>query len=299
MAFNPAAPNAREDQEVEYSSGVPRVVDFSMDLVSETTEAGSKSTATCENFSNSVPRQLMDIEILYLLNFGPKTGYDLKKHLLELFRAEVSYGTIYPHLHSLQKSGLIQEIGSKAQRTSEAVLRKITYALTHLGALSLRESIANLGRISFSMNFTINKVEFEQNTTVGAKSNERLSTLHTLQAILERRGYTVLKDTTVRGFSGTNYQFEIVGTKSAKKQKEKILVQLVDQRVGSTMGLDRAMKILVTGQDIGARILLLAIPRLNTDIADFLNFHGISTFDANTWQEVLADFVIRFGRSLE
>jgi len=57
--------------------------------------------------STNVAKQLMDVEILYLLTFSPKSGYELRKLLSSWFKINVSYGTLYPHLHALEKSGLV------------------------------------------------------------------------------------------------------------------------------------------------------------------------------------------------
>ena len=62
---------------------------------------------TSDEDTKSIPRQLVDIEILYLLSFGPKRGYQLRKNLYTSFRLNLSYGTLYPHLHSLDEADLI------------------------------------------------------------------------------------------------------------------------------------------------------------------------------------------------
>ncbi|MCL4519557.1 MAG: PadR family transcriptional regulator, partial [Thaumarchaeota archaeon] len=50
--------------------------------------------------SNPISRQLVDIEILYLLKSGSMSGYELRKRLQRSFSINVSYGTLYPHLSS-------------------------------------------------------------------------------------------------------------------------------------------------------------------------------------------------------
>jgi DNA-binding PadR family transcriptional regulator len=82
-------------------------------------EARLSSQASVE--STNVAKQLVDIEILYLLTFSPKSGYELRKHLLNWFKISISYGTLYPHLHALEKSGLV--IGNWQQKFEEAPLK--------------------------------------------------------------------------------------------------------------------------------------------------------------------------------
>ena len=44
--------------------------------------------------ASSLVKQLVDIEILYLLTFSPKSGYELRKQLLNWFKINVSYRNV-------------------------------------------------------------------------------------------------------------------------------------------------------------------------------------------------------------
>lgn len=52
-------------------------------------------------------RDLVPLELLYLIKKGHNTGYQLKKAYDEYFGITVSFGTIYPLLHSLHKGGFL------------------------------------------------------------------------------------------------------------------------------------------------------------------------------------------------
>ena len=86
--------------------------------------------------ASSLVKQLVDIEILYLLTFSPKSGYELRKQLMNWFKINVSYGTLYPHLHSLEKTGFIT--GKWQQKFESAPLKKCTYSLTQAWRRSLK-----------------------------------------------------------------------------------------------------------------------------------------------------------------
>jgi len=73
----------------------------------------------------------VDLVILSLLESFPMTGYALRKMLVSQFGMKTSYGTLYPRLKSLQKSGIIKytdNTGLLAARKSG-----INYELTPSG----------------------------------------------------------------------------------------------------------------------------------------------------------------------
>ncbi len=63
-------------------------------------------TALIPRTINSMVRALLDVFIVYTLNADPRSGYDIKKTLAKQFGVKISYGSLYPHLHSLQRSGM-------------------------------------------------------------------------------------------------------------------------------------------------------------------------------------------------
>jgi DNA-binding PadR family transcriptional regulator len=52
-------------------------------------------------------RALVPLELLYLVRMGYNTGYTIKKAYEKYFGISVSFGTIYPLLHSLHKGGFL------------------------------------------------------------------------------------------------------------------------------------------------------------------------------------------------
>jgi DNA-binding PadR family transcriptional regulator len=52
-------------------------------------------------------RALVPLELLYLVRIGYNTGYTIKKAYEQFFGISVSFGTIYPLLHSLHKGGFL------------------------------------------------------------------------------------------------------------------------------------------------------------------------------------------------
>ena len=52
-------------------------------------------------------RALLSVELLYLIKNGYNTGYRIKKAYSEYFGISVSFGTIYPLLHTLHKRGYL------------------------------------------------------------------------------------------------------------------------------------------------------------------------------------------------
>ncbi|KAA2251429.1 PadR family transcriptional regulator [Solihabitans fulvus] len=90
---------------------------------------------------------MLEFAILGLLHEAPMHGYELRKRLHELlgaFRA-FSYGTLYPTLRRLQRTGLIAEEGDEpATRTWGRRARKV-YKLTGDGKERFAELLANAG----------------------------------------------------------------------------------------------------------------------------------------------------------
>jgi len=76
-------------------------------------------------------KELVPLELLFLIKNGYNTGYALKKAYEEYFGITVSFGTIYPWLHSLYKGGYLAKAASNTGRTSKF------YTLTREGQRAL------------------------------------------------------------------------------------------------------------------------------------------------------------------
>jgi DNA-binding PadR family transcriptional regulator len=208
----------------------------------------------------SATKQLVDIEILYLLTFSPKSGYELRKKLLSWYKINISYGTLYPHLHSLEKSGLI--IGTWQQKFDEAPLKKRMYSLTPTGQKILRGNIENLSRISLTMQFRINQVNWaaRPNATI---SDEQRRALDFIEGFLSRRGYIVRKLALVKGISGQEYPVDIFANKPDIKLSNIVLRFPEDGEVS----IDDVLKMSMVSFELEAQrsIILSSMNRVSED----------------------------------
>src|SRR5208337_4736365 len=131
------------------------------------------------------------------------------------------------------------------------------------------------------------------------RSKERESALRAIQAILGRRGYSTMRDAKVIGTSGVEHHFEILAKEASDKNRGTIIVHPLDQRAGASFSLDKAMKLLVVAQDVRAKVLVLAVPRLDAEVLGFFSFHGITVLEGSDWQSILSEIMLRFNKSLE
>ena len=80
-------------------------------------------------------RDLVPLELLFLIKKGYNTGYTLKKAYEEYFGISVSFGTIYPLLHSLHKGGFLNRKISSGRAKSY-------YSLTRQGQKALERNVS-------------------------------------------------------------------------------------------------------------------------------------------------------------
>ena len=59
------------------------------------------------------------------------------------------------------------------------------------------------------------------------------------------------------------------------------------------------MKLLAVAQDVRAKVLVLAVPRLDAEVLDFCSFHGMTVFEGIDWQSIISEMLLRFNKSLE
>jgi DNA-binding PadR family transcriptional regulator len=81
----------------------------------------------------------VDLVMLSLLDSFPMTGYALRKLLVSQFGLKTSYGTLYPRLKSLQKSGIIKY--SEVAGVLAARRSGISYELTPSGKKVLNSNL--------------------------------------------------------------------------------------------------------------------------------------------------------------
>jgi DNA-binding PadR family transcriptional regulator len=92
---------------------------------------------------------ILRLEMLSLLHTKPLTGYELRKNIKASFNHEISFGTLYPNLASLERLGLIQ--GRWVSLGENQLRRKRIFTLTDLGRNFLTENLAKLNKLTESM----------------------------------------------------------------------------------------------------------------------------------------------------
>ncbi len=89
---------------------------------------------------------ILRLEMLSLLHTKPLTGYELRKSIKASFNHEISFGTLYPNLASLERLGLIQ--GRWVSLGENQLRRKRIFTLTDAGKNFLTENLEKLNRLT-------------------------------------------------------------------------------------------------------------------------------------------------------
>lgn len=222
--------------------------------------------------SSSLVKQLVDVEILYLLTFNPKSGYEIRKQLLSWFKINVSYGTLYPHLHTLEKSGLIS--GAWEQKFESAPLKKRMYSLTPTGREFLKDNVESLTKISLTMQFMITRVNMGWRLPTVAEENKRA--LDSAERFLVSRGYVVKKASLIKGYSGYEYPVELFANKPAFKSSNLVL-RIAE--AGSAVTMDDILKTHVMSFDLEAsKSIILSSSSVSDEVRKLTDFYHISIY---------------------
>jgi DNA-binding PadR family transcriptional regulator len=93
-----------------------------------------------------IARSLLDVEILFLLRLSPHNGYSLRKAIFEAFGMKISFGTLYPHLKALEKSGIIaaQQKPGQSGRNGQ---RSRVLQLTRKGRFEFEREIRSISML--------------------------------------------------------------------------------------------------------------------------------------------------------
>jgi DNA-binding PadR family transcriptional regulator len=215
-------------------------------------------------------KQLVDIEILYLLTFSPKSGYELRKQLLNWFKINVSYGTLYPHLHSLERTGFIT--GKWHQKFDSAPLRKRIYSLTQAGKEVLRGSIESLTKIALTMQFMMTRVNISAQIPSALENKDALARI---ENFFVERDYTVRKSVILRGFSGIEYTVDLIASSPGPKPSQ-IIVRVIDK---SPITMDEIVKTQVMSFELEAdHSIILSSSPISEETSKQAEFYHISIF---------------------
>jgi DNA-binding PadR family transcriptional regulator len=114
-------------------------------------QAVSLQNAVSRGISNGSERlpDILRLEMLSLLHLKPLTGYELRKNIKAAFNHEISFGTLYPNLASLERLGLI--LGRWVSLGENQLRRKRIFTLTDMGKSYLSDNLEKLSKLSATM----------------------------------------------------------------------------------------------------------------------------------------------------
>ncbi len=257
---------------------------------------GSRLIATMiDEDSKSISRQLVDLEILYLLNFGPKSGYQLKKNLSKSFHLDLSYGTLYPHLHSLDKAELIS--GTWKYQSENAPLRKRMYSLTQKGIAKLSKSIGTLSKIALTMQFMLARLDLNPKSESSPEGKAKLeSAMKKAQEFLDSRGYSIKKSASLRGQSGLEHHVDLLASKSSRDGRtEDLLIKFANSNSG--ISLEDLFKVYVMSYDLQAtRALVLSGPSVQEEVARLADCYAIAIYSGKDLEEAVGKMTAEFSK---
>lgn len=94
-------------------------------------------------------KEIMDIQLLFLLSESPCSGYDLHKRMQKEFGETVSYGTLYPKLAYYERTNVLSSIWQRngSENVTGVAKRKRVYKITEYGQEVLRVRLAELARM--------------------------------------------------------------------------------------------------------------------------------------------------------
>ncbi|MDA4111745.1 MAG: PadR family transcriptional regulator [Thaumarchaeota archaeon] len=243
--------------------------------------------------STNVAKQLVDVEILYLLTFSAKSGYELRKHLASWFKINISYGTLYPHLHALEKAGMVT--GTWQQKFEEAPLKKRMYSLTPMGTAILRGNIESLSKISLTMQFMITHVS-ASTQVIPTISDEQRKALDLVEGFLSHRGYVVRKLAIVKGFSSQEYPLDLFAVRPEFKSSN-IILRLAGR---SGVSIDDILKMYVISFELEAARSLILVPSstVSEDARKLAQFCHISIYTGQDDESAAANLISSYDASL-
>ena len=200
------------------------------------------------------------------------------------FKINISYGTLYPHLHALEKVGLI--LGIWQQKFDEAPLKKRMYSLTPMGQKILRSNVESLSKISLTMQFRVTQTNWvsKLDSTASPAKNKALELV---EGFLSRRGYTVNKLTSVKGISGQEYPVDIFANKQEVKQSN-VVIRCSE---GPEISIEDILKMNMISFELEAQrsILLTAVPRISEDAKKLSNSCHVSIFSGQDFESAAAN----------
>ncbi len=258
---------------------------------SVTTNEKPKESVLEQVESKNVARQLLDLEILYLLTFGAKSGYELKKNLLSSFSLNLSYGTLYPHLHSLEKDELIH--GNWEFQEDNAPLKKRVYTLTTTGSEKLARSMGSLSKIALTMQYMFMRMDLKPHATSQLENSE--TSLREAEEFLTSQGYSVKRNAAIKGSSGLEHIIDLYATRLEDSSRtESLVTKIVNNEHG--VSTEDLFKFCVMSYDIHAsRAILLAVPSVQEETSKLAEFFHISIYEGKSLEQAVSNMCSHFG----
>ncbi len=241
-------------------------------------------TALLTRTVNRMVRDLLDVFILYTVNGGSRSGYDVKKTLGKLFAVKISYGSLYPHLHSLERSGLI--VGEWVPHAKANSLKKKQYSLTELGRASLQANVEALSRISLTLQLELAGVKREIVAREIAPQP-----LNSLVSLLRSTGYKVESNVSLEGKSGAQHEVDVFAVKRDGDFERRLLfgISLAD----SPIGIGEVTRLYTQGFDLGSTVtVLITVPGLTEDAKRLASLYGMKVIETASVSELIEGRVL-------
>jgi DNA-binding PadR family transcriptional regulator len=133
----------------EIESRIPTMQLSASEVSSSSSSAAPNAQSKISSGTSDRMPDILRLEMLSLLHTKPLTGYELRKNIKSSFNHEISFGTLYPNLASLERLGLIQ--GKWVSLGENQLRRKRIFTLTDSGKGFLSENLDKLNKLMESM----------------------------------------------------------------------------------------------------------------------------------------------------
>jgi DNA-binding PadR family transcriptional regulator len=248
-------------------------------VASEIIAGRTGRTQEVDPASKIIARELVDLEILYFLSLGPKSGYELKKNLMRTFSLNLSYGTLYPHLHALEKEDLIA--GSWKVQDENQPLRKRVYGLTPQGTERLGRSITTLSKIALTIQFNTSKVNLNPKTPGEIERTAKIT--ETAKELFTVQGYTAVIGAKLKGASGIEHTTDVAATNGAGK--DRVLIKISTENTIADI-----LRTSVMSSDLKAtETMIIATGEITEEAIRLAKSCGITLYSCRDEAEVAAN----------
>ncbi len=235
-------------------------------------------TALVSRTINGMVRDLLDVFIVYTLNGRSRSGYDIKKTLAKQFGVKISYGSLYPHLHSLESSGIMSVEVVPHSKAKD--LTKKQYSLTTAGREALQANVEALSRITLTLQLELAGASRELVAREIAPQP-----VDSIATILRSRGFKVQSNVSLKGRSGNRHEVDLFAVKGEGDSEQRLLFgfSLNDSPVETREVTD----LYTLGYDLGSTtIVLIAVPGLTQEAKRLTEFYGIKALETANVNEV-------------